>query len=435
MTHYAVVAPPFPSHARAIEALVAPLLDRGARVTWLHQQDVKAQLADPRLDFVPLGQHSHPAGSLQATIERAASPRSPWGLRGVIGTMATTTRMLCDELPAVLDRLGVDAVLADQMEAAGSLVAEGLGLPCVGLACALPVQREPGLPLPVMPWTPAQGNARRQRILDESERVHDWLMGPLHAVITHEAARFGLGARRTLADLGATATHLSQTTRGVDFPRAASPAGLHHLGPWRPPGGERPFDWLGHRPRRAGEPLAFASLGTLQGHRLGLWQRIVRACRAEGVQLVVAHCGRLAAPQAEQLRREGADWVTDFVPQQAMLAQADLAITHGGLNTVMDALAAGRPMLVLPLAFDQPGVAARVAWHGAGLRQFPALASTSSLRRAVRQLLAQPSFATRARALGEEVRTAGGAARGAALIEASVRTRPAADAAVEAQAA
>jgi zeaxanthin glucosyltransferase len=422
--HFAVVAPPFPSHVRAIEALVAPLLDRGARVSWLHQADVRGQLRDPRIGFVALGAGTHPAGSLQGVIARAASPRTPWGLRRVIDDMAAATRMLCDALPAALERIGADAVLADQMEAAGALVAGALRLPHVALACALPVHRERGLPLPVLPFLPSGGEPRAQRVLDEAERVHDWLMGPLHATIAREALRFGLGPRRTLADLASPLAQLSQTTAGFDFPRAAPPVALHHTGPWRPAASTHTaLHWPAHAPRREGAPLAFASLGTLQGHRLGLWRRIVHACRAEGMQLVVAHCGRLDARGVRQLQRDGADWVTDFVPQPALIAQADVVITHGGLNTVMDALAAGKPLLVLPLAFDQPGVAARVAFHGTGLRLLPVLARAGTVRHALRRLLREPAFAQRARALGAEVRAAGGAPRGAALAEAAVAAR------------
>ncbi|HZY19008.1 MAG TPA: nucleotide disphospho-sugar-binding domain-containing protein [Ramlibacter sp.] len=421
MTHFAVVAPPFPSHVRAIEALAAPLLARGHRVTWLAPADVRAWLGDRRIGFVPLGAATHPPGSLGRVIARAARPGGPWGLKRVIADMAAATRMLCEELPAALERLGADAVLADEMEAAGALAAQALGLPYVSVACALPVNREPGLPLPVMPWAPAAGDARRQRLLDESERVHDWLMRPLHDRIEQEASRLGLPRRRLLADCLSPLAQLSQTLDAFDFPRQAAPAHLHHLGPWRRASGEEaPLAFPADRPRRHGQPLVFASLGTLQGGRHGLFRRIARACRAEGVQLVVAHCGLLDAGQARSIEAAGADWVTAFVPQRAMLRQADVAITHAGLNTVMDCLESGTPMLALPIAFDQPGAAARIVHSGTGVRHLPALATVGVLRRSLRRLLDEDGFARRAAQLGSGIAAAGGAARGAALIEAAL---------------
>ena len=116
--------------------------------------------------------------------------------------------------------------------------------------------------------------------------------------------------------------------------------------------------------------------------------------------------------------------MTGFAPQQAALARADAVVTHAGLNTVLDALAAGTPMLALPIAFDQPGVAARVVHVGAGLRLLPALASTGALQKALRRLLDEPAFAQRANAIGVSVREAGGAELAADLVEAALHVQP-----------
>ena len=151
--------------------------------------------------------------------------------------------------------------------------------------------------------------------------------------------------------------------------------------------------------------------------------RIAQACRAEGVTLLQAHCDRLDARQARTLEKAGATWVTGFAPQQQAIARADAVITHAGLNTVMDALVAGKPTLMVPIAFDQPGVAARVVHAGAGLRLLPPLATVSALRRALRQLLDEPRFAQRAGALGAHVRDAGGAERAADIVEAAIASR------------
>ncbi|WP_229507732.1 hypothetical protein [Massilia sp. Dwa41.01b] len=115
-------------------ALGLELVARGHRVTFLHQLDAAAYLEDMppgALQFHALGADTHPAGSLAGNLRRAASPGGPLGLRRVIQDLARTTDMLCKELPAAIAALGIDALLVDQMEAAGGLVAEGLGLPAV----------------------------------------------------------------------------------------------------------------------------------------------------------------------------------------------------------------------------------------------------------------------------------------------------------------
>ena len=151
-----------------------------------------------------------------------------------------------------------------------------------------------------------------------------------------------------------------------------------------------------------------------------MFKRIARACRALDAQLLLAHCDCLNAVQAEALRRAGATWVTGFAPQRAALARADVVISHAGLNTVLDALAAGKPVLALPIAFDQPGVAARLVHAGAGLRLLPALASAERIERSLRRLLGEPAFAQRARVLGADVAVSGGVLKAVEIIEAAL---------------
>lgn len=429
MPHLAIIAPPFTSHVRALEALADALCERGHRVSWLHQADVGALIRSSHIEFHALGTATHPAGSLDAVVARAARPGGPSGLRRVIRDVATTTDMLCREAPARLRALSVDAIVADQMEAAGGLVAAHLGLPFVSVACALPVDREPRIPLPVMHWMAATDAAGLQ-MNEGSERVYDWLMRPHAEVIARHAAAFGLPPRTRLDQCLSPTLRIAQTVDGFDFPREAAPPTLYAVGPLRGTAtANATVDTLErHAPGLvADRPFVFASLGTLQGGRFRLFLRIARACRALGVQLLVAHCDRLDERQAQALRRAGATWVTGFAPQQAAVARADVVVTHAGLNTVMDALAAGKPMLALPIAFDQPGCAARVVHAGVGLRLFPGLTTTGAIRDALRRLLDEPRFAEAARALAPEVRAAGGTALAADLVERMLASDPVVD--------
>ncbi|RYZ13383.1 MAG: glycosyltransferase [Comamonadaceae bacterium] len=413
MAHFAAIPSPFPSHVKAFEALCSELLARGHAVSWVQQADVAGLLQERRIGFHAVGAASHPPGTLARIVARAARPGGFFGLRRVILDVAEATDMLCTEAAPVLRSLAPDMVLADQMEAAGGLLARALRLPFVSVACALPVDREAGVPLPVMPFGYADSEQARQRN-EGSARVYDWLMAPHARVIERHARAFGLGRLATLADCVSPLLEVSQTTAAFDFPRASPPPQLQHVGPLRPTeASDGALPW----PIGPERPFVFCSFGTLQGGRLGLFRRVARACRAAGAQLLVAHCGGLDAAQQAALRADGADWVTDFAPQQAAIARADVVITHGGLNTVMDSLAAGKPMLVLPIAFDQPGVAARVVHGGAGLRLLPPLASSHRLKLALQRLLAEPEFGLAAARLGESIARSGGTRRAADLIE------------------
>ncbi|TWI61127.1 MGT family glycosyltransferase [Pseudoduganella lurida] len=418
MAHFGVVAPAFFSHFSAQSALASELVDRGHRVTFFQQIDAGDHLADPRLGFHALGAASHPRGSFAAVMARAANPGSPLGLRRVIGDMARGTDMLCRELPAALAAEGVDFLIADQMEAAGGLVAEALNMPFVSVACALPVNREPGIPLPVMPF--AYGTSERDlQMYQGSTRVYDWLMTPHRKVIEQHARAFGLSPRGMLHECLSPLAQVSQTTEGFDFPRRALPANFHHVGPLRSASGAS----LARDPMPAVDPhkpFVFASFGTMQGHRFGLFKRVAKACRALDVQLLIAHCGGLDEAQARALQEAGANWVCAFGPQRELLARADVVVSHAGSNTVMDAIEARTPILALPIAFDQPGTAARVAYAGIGLQASPRFVTTAHLRRMLRQLLDKSTFQQRLDIMAEELAQAGGTRRAADIIEAAV---------------
>jgi zeaxanthin glucosyltransferase len=415
MSHFGVVAPAYYSHFHALQALAEELTRRGHRVTFFHQTDAARWVTAPGIGYAVLGRASHPPGSLERSLRLAANPGTPWGMRQIIEQLAATTRMFCDELPAALVQYGVDALLCDQMEAAGGLVAESLRLPFVSIACALPVNREPGLPLPVMPF--AYGTDDRSlHMYRGSTQVYDWLMKPHARAIQSAAKTLGLAPRSALHECLSPLAQISQTLAGFDFPRQHAPPHLHAVGPLR----NAATQGQGHWPIDPQRPFVFASLGTLQGQRLGMFEQIAKACRRLDGQLLIAHCGLLDPAAEQRLHRLGATWVTDFAPQQWALEQADAVITHGGLNTVMDAIASSTPMLVMPIAFDQPGVAARVRHHGLG-RQLQRRARSPRIAQALREVLEMPTPAF-AR-LKAELASAGGTSKAAEIVETAVRTR------------
>jgi MGT family glycosyltransferase len=407
MSHFAVIAPPLYSHVRALEALAQQLMARGHRITFIQQAEARTLLHDARIGFLAIGEQSHPAGSLARTLRLTARPSGP-GIFRLIDDLANTTDMLCRELPAALQENGVDGLIVDQMEAAGGLVAEALGLPFVSVACALPVNRDERIPLPVMPFNYDTG-ARSQKLYASSARVYDWLMRRQGEVIARHARAFGLGERRALHECLSPLAQISQTLPAFDFPRRL-PACFHAVGPLR-----NVTAAAAHSGEKGGRPLVFASLGTLQGHRYRLFLNIARACRRLDVRLRIAHCGGLNAAQAAKLASDGAQ-VTDFADQPTALRQAQVVITHGGLNTVMDAIASATPMLAIPLAFDQPGVAARVVYSGIG-RRASRFAGSGTLAQHLDALLNDNGYRQRLIAMQPQLSQAGGAALAAQIVE------------------
>jgi MGT family glycosyltransferase len=358
--------------------------------------------------FAPVGAESHPPGSLPRRIERMGRLAGPIGMRGMIREVASLTDMLCREAPAALRRIGADAVIADQMEAAGGLVAEHLRLPFVTTATGLPINREPAVPPPYLGWPhdPSEKGVRRNR---GGYRVSDWLMRGVADVIETHARRFGLTPRRRAEDCFSPAAQLAQAARGVDFPRRELPDSFHYLGPFRADADE---SWTTPDPDR--RPLIFCSLGTLQGNRARTFHKVAAAAELVGARLLIAHGGKLDPRAARRL--PGDPIVRDWVPQRAVLAQATLAVTHAGFNTVLDSLSLGVPLVAVPLAFEQPATAARVRHAGVG-EVVSSWGGARALAQVMGRALSDPAYRNRAQLVRAEIASAGGVRRAADLIE------------------
>jgi UDP:flavonoid glycosyltransferase YjiC (YdhE family) len=109
--------------------------------------------------------------------------------------------------------------------------------------------------------------------------------------------------------------------------------------------------------------------------------------------------------------------VVSSAPHAALFPQAAAVVTHAGMGTVTRALAAGVPLVCLPLGRDQPDVAARVVHAGVGLRLRPG-ARPRAVRGAVERVIAEPAFRAEAERLGASIAADAAAERGVTELEA-----------------
>jgi UDP:flavonoid glycosyltransferase YjiC (YdhE family) len=111
-----------------------------------------------------------------------------------------------------------------------------------------------------------------------------------------------------------------------------------------------------------------------------------------------------------------------FLPQPAILPQVDLVITHGGNNTVTEAFHHGKPMIVLPLFWDQVDNAQRVDETGFGVRLSTYGFEDGELTGAIDRLLADRILRDRLARMSARIQAAPGTVRAAGLIERVART-------------
>jgi zeaxanthin glucosyltransferase len=150
-------------------------------------------------------------------------------------------------------------------------------------------------------------------------------------------------------------------------------------------------------------PVVYVSFGSFLSARDDVLATVLTALRSLDVRVAVA------TGSARDLPAPGKDWlVRDFLPQTALLARAALAVTHGGNNSVTEALTFGVPMLVLPFSTDQFAGAAAIERGGAGVALDPNAASAADVIDAVRDVLAGTAPEVAAK-LGVQLRTTPGA--------------------------
>jgi UDP:flavonoid glycosyltransferase YjiC (YdhE family) len=162
---------------------------------------------------------------------------------------------------------------------------------------------------------------------------------------------------------------------------------------------------------RAGA-LVYLSLGSLGSADVNLMRRLVEVLEATPYRFVVSK-----GPQADLYDLADNMVGAEFVPQRAILPRVDLVITHGGNNTVTECFHDGRPMILLPLFWDQYDNAQRVHETGFGVRLPTYTFEPTAMTAAIERLLSDRPLHTRLAAISDRLRATPGTLRAADRIE------------------
>jgi MGT family glycosyltransferase len=113
----------------------------------------------------------------------------------------------------------------------------------------------------------------------------------------------------------------------------------------------------------------------------------------------------------------------EFLPQTSVLRHADVVITHGGNNTVTESMYFGKPMVVLPLFWDQHDNAQRIDETGFGVRLPTYDVGRDDLVGAIERLLADQALQRTLAATSRRLQASPGTVRSADLLETLARTK------------
>lgn len=161
-------------------------------------------------------------------------------------------------------------------------------------------------------------------------------------------------------------------------------------------------------------------MGTLQNRQGPIFEAIAAACAGLDAQLVFSLGSR---DQRLELKLAGAAVVVPFAPQLELLRRAALTITHAGLNTALESLAQGVPMVAIPITNDQPGVASRLEWLGVAKVVSLARLTAQRLRASVRTVLSEGHYRARAQQWKAEIGNIEGLRIAGDVVERAVNSR------------
>jgi len=412
MTHFGIICPAATGHLNTMLPLGRELQERGHRVTLFGIADAQAKTLAAGLDFWPISESEFPAGVTAESLAQLGKLSGLAALRYTITLLQQGADALLRDAPAALKAAGVEAVLIDQVSPGGGTVAEFLGIPFITVCSALLINREETVPPFFTTWNynPAWWARLRNRA---AYSLLDRIAQPIQQVVNEYRQQWKLPLYTHPQDAYSQLAQLSQQPAEFEFPRQDLPSCFHFTGPYHNQATREPVSFPFEK--LTGKPLIYASLGTVQNRLLPIFQSIAEACVGLDAQLVISLGGSTSPESLQGL--PGSPLVVSYAPQLELLQKATLTITHAGMNTTLESLNNGVPMVAIPIANDQPGVAARIAWTGAGECVPLAKLTVQRLQKAVKQVLTEDSYKKNALRLQDGIKQAGGVSRAIDIVE------------------
>jgi zeaxanthin glucosyltransferase len=405
-------------HLNPAIGLGGQLAARGHEVTIFHTAIAKGSVRKSGLNFWQIEDpiEGTPRQQLLHTGKRGSwiAPRSVLFAETVRENAYRVLRAGRD----AVRKAGMQALVIDQADLAAGSVADFLGLPFVTLSTFPPVVLDAYSPPTFFDWDPdtTYSSLLRNRIGNALVR---YMASPVIRMVNATRRDWGLAPFRNLDEMFSQQPVITVLPEAFDFPRTRRPFNLLYTGPFRRNEnrmmGDFPWEKLD------GRPLVYASLGTIQNNHPGVFRTIADACSALNVQLVLSlGGGRLLPEDFESL--PGDPLVVHYAPQLHLLQMARLTITHAGLNTTLESLAAGVPMVAIPLANDEFGVAARIKWTQTGAVLSLKHLSKIGLRNLIQRVLEDPKYRFAAQRMKAAIEKINGAETAAGIIEAQIRS-------------
>ncbi|MFL5827016.1 MAG: glycosyltransferase [Thermoleophilaceae bacterium] len=314
-------------------------------------------------------------------------------------------------LREIFDELRPDVIVEDNVVAFPAVVTADA--PWVRIMSCNPLEmKDPELPPPFSGYRTDERD-RFEEFREEYARTH----GELHASFSQWAQEQGAPALPGIDFIHESPDlDLYLYPAEADYPRSRPLASSWERLESCVRATDEPFE-LPEEQREGEGALVYLSLGSLGSADVELMQRLIDEL-AESRHRVLVSMG----PRHDELRLAGNMAGAEFLPQASLLPQVDLVITHAGNNTTTESFHFGRPMVALPVFWDQHDNATRIEEAGFGRRLDTYGFEDGELCRAVDEVLADRALLGRLDALSRRLQAAPGTKRAADLIERLARS-------------
>jgi MGT family glycosyltransferase len=311
-----------------------------------------------------------------------------------------------DRLREIVDDVQPDVIVEDNVVSFAALPASGR--PWVRIVSCNPAEiHDPDVP-PTFSGYPADDKTGWDEFRAEFARTHQEMHADFDAFCVERGA-----PPLTPLNFMHTSPHLNLYLYPdeVDYARARPLDGTWHNLQSSVRATDAPYD-----PPVGPEPLIYLSLGSLASGDVDLMRTLIATLADTPYRFIVSK-----GPQHDQLDLAPNMTGAEFLPQVSILPHVDLVITHGGNNTVTESLRFGRPMILLPVFWDQYDNAQRMHETGFGIRLDTYAHAPEELTGAIERLLADAPLHERLNALSSRLAAAPGTVTAADLIERAAR--------------
>jgi zeaxanthin glucosyltransferase len=409
------VSLPVHGHLNPLTVLARKLQTRGHDVFFIGAPDAEAHVKAAGLQFIRYCEDEYPLGTDLYAPTRKLHGLDVVKCAGQV-VLPPFIKAALEHLPEKLTGADFDLLVLDAMHFFAELVPMSMGIPYIHVWVGMDVDLSGTVPPVYFDWplnTAPEAQARNRQAIQE---VAGSVFPSMLAVAVPQAERLGL--KIDWQDPTARASKLaviSQCPQRFDFPGVPRPPHFHYTGPFQEEEAREPvaFPWE----RLTDNPLIYASMGTLMNGSPQVFNVILEAvARLPEVQLVLSVGNSVGIENLQSVAPNAI--VVERAPQLELLQHAQLCLTHAGLNTALEALAHGVPMVAVPVGFDQPGIASRIAHHGVG--EFVGMDETLTVERLtglIRKVMGDPAYQQRANDLKQAIAATDGLNLAADIVE------------------